>query len=108
METSSATGALKAYTEAVKRAQGMDVAKDGLEKTGDSGGSFSDMMKGVIDKAVQQGNDSEQASIKALAGTGDPLDVVTAITSAEVTLQTVVSVRDKMVEAYHEIMRMPI
>jgi flagellar hook-basal body complex protein FliE len=43
-----------------------------------------------------------------VAGGGDPLDVVTAITSAEVTLQTVVAVRDKMIQAYQEILRMPI
>jgi flagellar hook-basal body complex protein FliE len=109
METAS-TGALKAYADALKRAQGMDMGKgEGLASTsGSEGGSFSDMVKGVVDNVVQQTQASEKASINALAGGGDPLDVETAITSAEVTLQTVVAVRDKMIQAYQEIIRMPI
>jgi len=109
METTS-TGALKAYADALKRAQGMDIGKgEGLSSSsGSQGGSFSDMVKGVVNNVVEQTKASETASINAVAGAGDPLDVVTAITSAEVTLQTVVAVRDKMIQAYQEIIRMPI
>ena len=39
---------------------------------------------------------------------GDLIDVVTAVADSEVTVQTLVSVRDKMISAYEEIMRMPI
>jgi flagellar hook-basal body complex protein FliE len=109
MEASS-TGALKAYADALKRVQGMEGGKtDGLSSTsGAEGSSFSDMVKGVVDNVIEQSQASEKASMNAVAGGGDPLDVVTAITSAEVTLQTVVAVRDKMIQAYQEIIRMPI
>ena len=107
MEASSA-GALKAYADALKRVQGMDGAKtEGAAASSEAGGNFSDLVKGIIDKSVEQGKASESASMNALAGNGDPLDVVTAITSAEVTLQTVVTVRDKIIQAYQEIIRMP-
>ena len=43
-----------------------------------------------------------------VSGEGDIVDVVTAISAAEMTIETVVSVRDRMVSAYQEIMRMPI
>jgi flagellar hook-basal body complex protein FliE len=47
-------------------------------------------------------------SAKAVTGEADLTDVVTAVTNAELTLQTVVSVRDRLISAYQEIMRMPI
>ena len=47
-------------------------------------------------------------SAMAVTGEADITDVVQAVTSAELTLQTVVAVRDRMISAYQEIMRMPI
>jgi len=47
-------------------------------------------------------------SAQAVTGEADLTDVVAAITSAELTLQTVVAVRDRLISAYQEIMRMPI
>jgi flagellar hook-basal body complex protein FliE len=41
-------------------------------------------------------------------GTADPTDVVQAVNSADMTLQTVVAIRDKMIGAYQDILRMPI
>jgi len=44
----------------------------------------------------------------AIQGKGDLVDVVTAVQAAEVSLETVVAIRDKVIAAYQEIMRMPI
>ena len=44
----------------------------------------------------------------AIAGEADVTDVVMAVTNAETTLQTVVAVRDRVMAAYQEILRMPI
>ena len=41
-------------------------------------------------------------------GTANLTDVVEAVTAAEMTLETVVAMRDRMMSAYQEIMRMPI
>jgi flagellar hook-basal body complex protein FliE len=51
---------------------------------------------------------AEAASAKQVAGKGDLVDVVTAIGAAEMALDTVVAVRDRVVNAYSDIMRMQI
>jgi flagellar hook-basal body complex protein FliE len=43
-----------------------------------------------------------------VAGKTELIDVVTAISSAEASLETVMAVRDQVISAYQEIMRMPI
>ncbi|MEM0923512.1 MAG: flagellar hook-basal body complex protein FliE [Pseudomonadota bacterium] len=50
----------------------------------------------------------EQTAIAGMAGRADPQSVVTALASAEMAVQTAVTVRDKVVEAYQEILRMPV
>ena len=65
----------------------------------------------VTDALVQaQGTvqNAEQASAASVVGQADLVDVVTAVSAAEVTLETVVAVRDQVVKAYQEILRMPI
>ena len=47
-------------------------------------------------------------SMQAVAGEAGLVDVVTAMSNAEMVVQTVVSVRDRMVQAYNDIIRMPI
>ncbi|MEE8393376.1 MAG: flagellar hook-basal body complex protein FliE [Rhodospirillales bacterium] len=68
---------------------------------------FANLVKGAIEEAVRIGEQSESMSIKALNDKADLNQVVTAVAEAELTLQTVVAVRDKVLEAYKEIIRMP-
>lgn len=68
------------------------------------GGLVSDMVGTTADALGK----AEQASIKQVAGKGDLIDVVTAIGAAETALDTVVAVRDRVVSAYQEIMRMQV
>ena len=70
--------------------------------------SFGDMLAKATDQAVAIQHKGEQMSAAAVVGKADLTDVVSAVTNAEVTLQTVMAVRDKVVNAYQEIMRMPI
>lgn len=78
-------------------------------KTDGSGGvSFSDFLSNNIQRSIDTMKSGEQMSAKAVAGKADITDVVQAVTAAELTLQTVVSVRDRMISAYQDIMRMPI
>ncbi|MBW6525551.1 flagellar hook-basal body complex protein FliE [Sphingomonas sp. RHCKR7] len=51
---------------------------------------------------------AETASARQVVGQGDIIDVVTAIGAAETALNTMVAVRDRVVNAYNEIMRMQI
>lgn len=71
-------------------------------------GSFGDMVSGLFTDTVGKLQAAEQASIRQVAGKGDLIDVVTAIGAAETALDTVVAVRDRVISAYGEIMRMQI
>ena len=70
--------------------------------------SFVDLVKEVAEKSVEAGKAAELATASAVAGEADLTDVVTAVSNAELTLQTVVTVRDRVIAAYQEILRMPI
>ena len=72
------------------------------------GGEFASLVRSAIDEAIKIGEKSEQLSIQGVNDRADINQVVTAVAEAEVTLQTVVSVRDKVIESYKEILRMPI
>jgi flagellar hook-basal body complex protein FliE len=70
--------------------------------------SFADLLRGTLDEAVSAGRVSEKASVAAVQQGGDLNHVVTAVAEAELTLQTVVAVRERIIEAYKDILRMPI
>lgn len=71
-------------------------------------GSFATSLKDAAQSAIESLKASEQQSINGVAGQVDIRDVVLAVNNAEVTLQTAIAVRDKVIQAYQEIMRMPI
>jgi flagellar hook-basal body complex protein FliE len=70
-------------------------------------GSFSDFLSGALHNAVQTMQTGEQMAAKQAAGQADIVDVVNAVNSAELTLDAVVAVRDKVISAYQSIMQMP-
>lgn len=102
--------ALNAYTNSSNIAARGQV--DGGDETGESGGSggvsFSDFLETKTRESIDTLKEGEKMSAKAVTGEADLTEVVEAVTAAEITLQTVVSLRDRMISAYQEIMRMPI
>lgn len=70
--------------------------------------SFGDILKNAAIKTIGTLRAGEAASAKAVTGEASLPEVVQAITASEVTLQTVMAVRDRLVGAYQEIMRMPV
>ncbi|MEL6111611.1 MAG: flagellar hook-basal body complex protein FliE [Pseudomonadota bacterium] len=71
-------------------------------------GSFAQLVQSAV---ADTGASLAQADAAANAvgrGEADLVDVVTAISAAEVSLETAIAVRNRMIEAYQEIMRMPI
>jgi flagellar hook-basal body complex protein FliE len=98
------TSALNAYNKMAE-----SVGKPGMDARGTAPGqTFADMLGDVAKDAKAGGLAAEKLSIQAVAGKADINDVVTAVANAEVTLQTVVAVRDKVIAAYQDILRMPI
>lgn len=69
---------------------------------------FSSFVKEAAVDAVDTLRQGETLSKEGIAGKADLNDVVAAVNDAELTLQTVTTLRDKIVQAYQEILRMPI
>lgn len=81
---------------------------DKISEGGDDKFSFGGLMKSAIDQVVNTQKKSEAVSAQAVLGKANLTDVVQAVTEAEMTLQTVMTVRDRLVSSYQDIMRMPI
>ncbi len=97
-----------AYTDALKRAS--DAAKSGAAdvETGATGTNFADLVRDAVENGINATKSAETISLQAAVGQAEIVDIVTAVSNAELTLQTVVAVRDRVVQAYQDIMRMPI
>ncbi|CAN5403129.1 flagellar hook-basal body complex protein FliE [soil metagenome] len=76
--------------------------------TGPAAPGFGEMLQNVMGDMTQQTRAAETQMTGAVQGRGNMIDVVTAVSSAEASLETVIAVRDQVIAAYQEIMRMPI
>ena len=72
------------------------------------GSRFVDMVRTAAQDTIDSTRQAEQLSMEGVAGQASVTEVVTAVADAEATLQTVVAVRDRIISAYQEILRMPI
>ena len=108
VNNASLSNALSAYRMAAARQTEVGQGENIAASKPFAEGSFKDMLKGVVTDAVDASRKSETLSMKALAGEADVQEVVAAVSNAEMALETVVAVRDSVVRAYQEILRMPI
>ena len=99
----TALAAAKAYasTQGVGGAKPTGAAAEG-------GLDFGSLVKSAMTDAMQASKHAENQIKANVAGKAELIDVVTAISSAEASLETVMAVRDQVISAYQEIMRMPI
>ena len=67
-----------------------------------------DFLSGAVKDSIATIRQGEQAATAQVTGKANIVDVVNSVNSAELTLDTVVAVRDKVVAAYQSIMNMPI
>jgi flagellar hook-basal body complex protein FliE len=96
----SALNAYKAAAQAATGGGGMDARPTGK--------SFADVLGDLASSAKDEGVKAEKLGAAALLGKADYAEVVTAVANADVALQTVVTVRDKIISAYQDILKMPI
>lgn len=96
--------AINAYAQAAKSA----AMGSGGDAAAAPGSSFGDLLSGVMKDAANAGRAAEAKATSVAQGKGELVDVVTAVNAAEMTLETVVAIRDKVIAAYQDIMRMPI
>ena len=81
----------------------------GNDQTGKSDESgFGALLRAGLEQAVETQYNSEKVSAQAVMGKASMTDVVQAVGDAEMTLQTVIAVRDKIIDAYQRIMQMPV
>jgi flagellar hook-basal body complex protein FliE len=73
-----------------------------------AGPDFGALVKEAIGSVVESGRKSDAQAKAMAAGKANLVDVVTAVSETEVAIETLVSVRDKVIQAYEEIMKMPI
>lgn len=74
--------------------------------TGDS--SFGSMLQSAMSGLSELGHAADAKSAQAMTGNGNLTDVVMAVSKAEMALQTSVAVRDKVISAYQDVMRMAV
>ena len=72
------------------------------------GPDFGSMVREAAEEAIQELRQSEGKTLQAAAGGADINQVVMAVAKADMTLQTVVAVRDRVIQAYQDVLRMPI
>jgi flagellar hook-basal body complex protein FliE len=75
---------------------------------GGGGPSFGDLLKNAIGDVMDGGRKSDAQTVAMAAGKANVMDVVTAVAETDVKVSTLVSVRDKVIQAYEDIMKMPI
>lgn len=85
-------------------------SKPQLNQVADLGGGedFAKLLGQAVQGVVDTGKTSDIKAMELVNGKGDMVDVVTAISQTELAMNTMVAVRDRVISAYEEIMRMPI
>jgi flagellar hook-basal body complex protein FliE len=99
--------AAAAYRAAAQAAT--PVASAGIAPANVAGaGNFSDFLSGAVKDSINTIRSGEKAAQAQVTGGANIVDVVNSVNQAELTLDTVVAVRDKVVSAYQSILNMPI
>ena len=104
MTNTTINNALAAYNNAAQQFGGKELAPDNAQ----AGPSFGQVLESFGNQALATGQADEKQTLAATTGKANMQDVVMAVSNAELTVQTVTAVRDKVVAAYQEVMRMPI
>ncbi|MEX2630684.1 MAG: flagellar hook-basal body complex protein FliE [Tistlia sp.] len=98
-----------AYARAAGKAVQMPGQSQGLDfRSGQLDDGFSAALERAMTSAVGQMREGENQSVMAATGQADLNEVVVAVSKAELTLQTMTTLRDKAIQAYQDILRMPI
>jgi len=81
----------------------------GAAKGSEAGGlSFGAVLKDAIGNVLDAGRKSDAQTVAMAAGKANVMDVVTAVAETDVAVSTLVSVRDRVIQSYEDIMKMPI
>ena len=101
----SPTVAANAYA-ALSRIMESGGAEKGSQSTG--GPSFSALLKDAVGSVLDAGKKSDVQTLAMSSGKANVMDVVTAVAETDVAVSTLVSVRDRVIQSYEDILKMPI
>jgi flagellar hook-basal body complex protein FliE len=73
-----------------------------------AGPSFGQLLKEVVGGVMDGGRKSDAQTVAMASGKANVMDVVTAVAETDVKVSTLVSVRDKVIQSYEDIMKMSI
>ena len=105
----SPTVAANAYASLARIMDSAGGGAGGLGKLGEANGpSFGAALKEVLGGVMDAGKKSDAQTIAMTQGKANVMDVVTAVAETDVAVSTLVSVRDRVIQSYEDIMRMPI
>lgn len=103
--------AANAYASAAKAfSPAASLAKSALTQGASGTGTpdFTSLIKDALKSTAATGAQADKQAAAAVAGKADIVDVVTAVAESEAAIETLVAVRDRVIAAYEDIMRMPI
>ncbi|MEC9369634.1 MAG: flagellar hook-basal body complex protein FliE [Pseudomonadota bacterium] len=95
-----------AYANAARLA-GLESPGAGAAKAADPS-AFASLVQSAMESVTEAGKAAEMKSAELAVGKGDVLDVVTAVAETEVALEALVTVRDRVISSYQDILNMPI
>ncbi len=100
-----------AAASAYARVQGQDMSGIGADGDGlqaGAGSSFGDTLSQALSGVVDAGHAADAAAAKGMSGEGNLTEVVMAVSKAQLALQSTTAIRDRVVQAYQDIMKMSI
>ena len=86
----------------------MDSGAAGAKASESGGPSFGDVLKNALGGVMESGRRSDAQTVAMASGKANVMDVVTAVADTDVAVSTLVSVRDKVIQSYEDIMKMTI
>ena len=104
----TSSGAANAYARVQANAGPGIVAgvDDGV--SGASGDGFGPTLERALQGVMQAGHEADTKAAQGMTGEGNITDVVMAVSRAQLALQSTTAIRDRVVQAYQDIMKMPI
>lgn len=104
LDASNAYGLTQKATQSTT--DGTDAA--GGTQSSDAVSGFTTALDNAVKGAISTGKTAEAQTAAGLSGKGNLTDIATSVEEAKLTLQTVTTVRDRVVQAYQDVMKMSI
>lgn len=104
INSTAGAGAYSAIANLVGTARGE--AKTAAPAQG--GSEFSDIVESILANVTNSGNAMEAQAVNLSNGNADVLNLVTAVAETELAVETLVTIRDRVISAYQDILNMPI